>query len=144
MRLPPVLFHDEVDSESFVDSVLEAREQAVSGKEHYDVDKPETRGMISAIVCGIFFTRFGERLYNDLREQAAALSARIATEHPFSDGNKRTALLIVDAVITRWGRGAGLSDSIDSDEFFDIIQAVAQRHMSEAQYAEWLKKNTRP
>lgn len=143
MRLPPVVFCDEVESDGFVDSVLEVRERAVSHGEHYDADKPETRGMVSAIVYGVFVPRFGELPYSDLREQAAALSARIATEHPFSDGNKRTALLIVDAVIARWGHGARLSGSIDSDEFFDVIQAVAQRQMSEVRYAEWVKRNTR-
>ncbi|MFC8092533.1 Fic family protein [Streptomyces sp. NPDC057301] len=34
---------------------------------------------------------FGTSAYDDLHEQAAALLHAIATNHPFADGNKRTA-----------------------------------------------------
>jgi death-on-curing protein len=36
---------------------------------------------------------FGEELYSDAIEKAAALIRNIISDHPFTDGNKRTAML---------------------------------------------------
>jgi death-on-curing protein len=36
---------------------------------------------------------FGEELYSSLVEKAAALTRSIVADHPFVDGNKRTAML---------------------------------------------------
>lgn len=134
-----VVFTDDFEIESFIDSVLEVRESAVAGKEHYDADRPGARDMVSAIVSGAFVPVFGTTACRDLAAQAARISSRIALEHPFSDGNKRTALLMVGVVVSQWGDGAVLDESVDSPEFFDVIQAVAQRSMGEDDFAEWVR-----
>ncbi len=36
---------------------------------------------------------FGEELYSDLTEKAAAMIRSIIADHPFTDGNKRTGML---------------------------------------------------
>lgn len=96
-----VVFTDDFEIESFIDSVLEVRESAVAGKEHYDADRPGARDMVSAIVSGAFVPVFGAMACEDLASQAARISSCIALEHPFSDGNKRTALLMVGVVVSQ-------------------------------------------
>jgi len=46
---------------------------------------------------------FGEELYPTLYEKAAVYLRAIIADHPFSDGNKRTAVTITAIFLTRSG-----------------------------------------
>jgi death on curing protein len=72
-------------------------------------------------------------------ELAAALCVGIARNHPFNDGNKRTALLTARAFI--YLNGQELEPS-QEDEVATLI-AVADGSLGEPGLTEWLRRNSR-
>jgi death on curing protein len=71
-------------------------------------------------------------------ELAAALCVGIAKNHPFNDGNKRTALLATRAFLYLNGRELEPSQA---DEVTTLV-AVADGSLDEPRLAEWLKRNS--
>ncbi len=71
-------------------------------------------------------------------ELAAALCVGIAKNHPFNDGNKRTALLATRAFLYLNGRELEPSQT---DEVTTLV-AVADGSLDEPRLAEWLKRNS--
>jgi death-on-curing protein len=71
---------------------------------------------------------------------AAALCFGIAKNHPFNDGNKRTALLATRAFLYLNGRELEPSQT---DEVATIV-AVADGLLNEENLAVWLERNVRP
>jgi len=70
---------------------------------------------------------------------AGAYAAGIVQNHPFMDGNKRTGFMMGAAFLERNGYEffATEADAVVS------TLALAAREMDEAEYAEWLKANTK-
>lgn len=69
---------------------------------------------------------------------AATLCIGIARNHPFNDGNKRTALLATRAFL--YLNGQELEPS-QQDEVSTLI-AVADGSLSEAALSDWLRRNS--
>lgn len=80
-----VVFTDDFEIESFIDSVLEVRESAVAGKEHYDADRPGARDMVSAIVSGAFVPVFGTMACRDLAAQVGGVFVSLGMMPHFVD-----------------------------------------------------------
>lgn len=75
-----------------------------------------------------------------LCELAAAYGYALATSHPFSDGNKRTAFIAMYTFL-------GLNDleiSAGQVEVVDLILRLAAGELTEAELAAWLETNTEP
>lgn len=76
---------------------------------------------------------FGER---DIFNLAAAYANAITRNHPFTDGNKRTAFV---AVYTFLGiNGCELKAS--EIEVVDFVEGLSSRAISATKFAEWLRK----
>jgi death-on-curing protein len=73
-------------------------------------------------------------------ELAAALCVGIAKNHPFHDGNKRTALLATRAFLYLNGQEL---EPTQADEVTTVV-AVADYSLDEDRLAEWLKRNSSP
>jgi death-on-curing protein len=71
-------------------------------------------------------------------ELAAALCIGIAKNHPFHDGNKRTALLATRAFLYLNGQEL---EPTQADEVSTLV-AVADGSLDERRLAEWLKRNS--
>jgi death-on-curing protein len=77
---------------------------------------------------------FGQDAYPTLNEKAAALLHSIARNHPFTDGNKRTAtvgalfLLAINGEQIQWEQATAL----------EKIAALAEGHVSAEAFATWL------
>jgi len=71
-------------------------------------------------------------------ERAAALCVGIAKNHPFHDGNKRTALLATRAFLYLNGQEL---EPTQADEVTTLV-AVADGSLDEQRLAEWLKRNS--
>ena len=77
----------------------------------------------------------------DLFDLAAAYAYGIATNHPFVDGNKRTALVASFTFL----RINGQATSSDQAENVRTFLALAAGELSEAELASWFRLNaTRP
>ncbi len=73
----------------------------------------------------------GELLHPTLADQAAAYLFHLSRNHPFIDGNKRTAFAVMDAFIEVNGYRLMLTD----DEAYEITMQVAQGQMNKAKLA---------
>lgn len=83
---------------------------------------------------------FGQDAYPTLEEKAAALLHSIARNHPFTDGNKRTAtvaalfMMLVNGTRMIW----------DETEALEIIVRVAENQTDVPALANWLAKHMHP
>jgi death-on-curing protein len=73
----------------------------------------------------------------DLPALAAAYGVGIARNHPFVDGNKRTAFVVAELVLAL----NGLDLVADDQSCLVTMLAVAAGEMDEAAFADWLRKN---
>ncbi|NCT68336.1 MAG: type II toxin-antitoxin system death-on-curing family toxin [Rhodanobacteraceae bacterium] len=76
----------------------------------------------------------------DLADLAASLAFGLARNHPFVDGNKRTAAVLCETFIVL--NGAHLA--ADDLELYPIYLGLAEGSLSEADFAAWLRTRIRP
>jgi death on curing protein len=77
----------------------------------------------------------GEYLHPTIADQAAAYLYHIAKNHPFIDGNKRTAFAVMDAFL----RFNGHSLPITNEETYGLVIQVAQSDIAKAELTAKLK-----
>jgi len=73
----------------------------------------------------------------DLSELAVAYGFGIARNHPFADGNKRTALIVMRLFLKL--NGAELAAT--AEEKYDVIMSLAAGEMDEAGLADWVRNH---
>lgn len=93
--------------------------------------------LISA-VNSPFQTFMGNDLYPSIYDKAAQLCYGITNNHPFTDGNKRTALhsMYVYLIIN------GFDIIATQQDVENMIIDVASGNMTNVELAQWLRKNT--
>lgn len=82
---------------------------------------------------------FGQQQYTSLYEKAAIYLRAIISDHPFSDGNKRTALVMCGIFLVCNGK----SMRIEPEELEDFIVRIATERLSIAEISEWLQVNNK-
>ena len=94
--------------------------------------------LLASAVNTPFQTFMGSDLYPSLYDKAAQLCYGIANNHPFTDGNKRTALhsMYVYLIIN------GFDITASQQEVENLIINVAAGNMTNTELAYWLEKNT--
>ena len=84
-----------------------------------------------------------ENLYaykeQDIFELAAAYAEGIVRNHPFVDGNKRTAYETADLFLYKNGHDLGIKDEKEQIAFFENL---ATGHVSREELAEFYRQNT--
>jgi death on curing protein len=78
----------------------------------------------------------GEYLHNDIFEMAAAYAFHISRNHPFVDGNKRTAL--VSAMVFLELNGSSISDP--HGELYDAMLNLSTGKLNKSEFASILRK----
>ena len=76
----------------------------------------------------------------DLCAMAAAYAYGIAKNHPFLDGNKRTAF-VVYRLFLKWN---GIELNAEKSERYATMLALAAGEMTEENFTTWLRENTAP
>ena len=71
----------------------------------------------------------------DLAELAAAYGWGLTTSHPYRDGNKRAAFLVMATFAELNGRELKVTDT----EVVQVMLAVADHGMSEPELADWVR-----
>lgn len=94
--------------------------------------------LLASAVNTPFQTFMGNDLYPSIYDKAAQLCYGIANSHPFTDGNKRTALhsMYVYLIIN------GIDITASQQEVENLIINVAAGNMINTELAYWLEKNT--
>jgi len=73
----------------------------------------------------------------DLADLAAAYGFGIARNHPFSDGNKRTALVVMRLFL----KLNGVEFVATAEEKYEAIMLLAASEMDEAGLAGWVRRH---
>ena len=76
----------------------------------------------------------------DFADLAAAYGRGLARNHPFVDGNKRTAFVAVELFLALNGFELRSSDA----DCVTTMLAVAAGQMDEAAFARWLRQHSQP
>jgi death-on-curing protein len=82
----------------------------------------------------------GRDLYPDLFQKTAALMESLAQNHPFVDGNKRTAITAAALFL----RGNGRSLQTSNLELEQFTFHVVNDHPPLEEIAAWFEKNAQP
>jgi death-on-curing protein len=96
------------------------------------------KGMLEAAISRPQATFGGKDLYSDIYSKAAALGHSILLNHPFLDGNKRTAFTSMDLFLQE----NGLIITASDDECETLVLNVVKKTYNDRELAEWLKNNT--
>ena len=96
------------------------------------------KNLLASAVNTPFQTFMGNDLYPSIYDKAAQLCYGIANNHPFTDGNKRTALhsMIVYLIIN------GFDITATQQDVENMIIDVASGNMTNVELAQWLRENT--
>ena len=94
--------------------------------------------LLASAVNTPFQTFMGNDLYPSIYDKAAQLCYGIANNHPFTDGNKRTALhsMYVYLIIN------GYDIMATQQDVENMIIDVAAGNMTNTELAQWLRENT--
>lgn len=94
--------------------------------------------LLASAVNTPFQTFMGNDLYPSLYDKAAQLCYGIANNHPFTDGNKQTALhsMYVYLIIN------GFDIMATQQDVENMIIDVAAGNMTNTELAQWLRDNT--
>lgn len=82
---------------------------------------------------------FGEDLYPDLASKAAIFFFLLIKNHPFMDGNKRTAVLALIEFLER----NGLTLEVEKQDFYNFTIDVATSKLDKDQIADWIRAHLR-
>ena len=96
------------------------------------------KSLLASAVNAPFQTFMGNDLYPSIYDKAAQLCYGIANNHPFTDGNKRTALhsMYVYLIIN------GYDITATQKEVEKLIIDVAAGRMHNTELSKWLQANT--
>ena len=94
--------------------------------------------LLASAVNTPFQTFMGNDLYPSLYDKAAQLCYGIANNHPFTDGNKRTALhsMYVYLIIN------GFDITATQQDVENMIIDITAGNMTNTELVQWLQKNT--
>lgn len=81
----------------------------------------------------------GKYLHRTLFDKAAACGFHLARNHPFLDGNKRIAFVVMDIFLSRNGWELVASE----EEAYAMMMDVAQGQLAKPALSAWLKKHSR-
>lgn len=82
---------------------------------------------------------FGNDAYPTLMEKASAMLHSLILNHPFFDGNKRTAFTAAGLFLQL----NGIFISGEPREIEDFVVCAAERHLSVETIADWLSNHTK-
>lgn len=90
--------------------------------------------ILDSILCSSFVTFDGQDLYPTVLDKICHVCCMIATSHPFSDGNKRTASLTLLILLM----ANNFTLDYEEDETVEVICAVAQQKIMEEDFSGWV------
>jgi death-on-curing protein len=95
-------------------------------------------GRLSSIVKAPAQIVFGEEQYPTIFDKGAVYLRNIVGDHPFTDGNKRTAITVSAIFLMR----NGYNLTVSANELEDFTINVATQKLTIDQISSWLEDNT--
>jgi len=95
------------------------------------------RSLLLSAISRPFQTFDGKDLYPDPVAKAAALGESLIINHPFVDGNKRTACLAMLALLKEYG----IELTVDGNSLYHFVIGMSKGDKKFDDIVEWLKKH---
>ena len=95
-------------------------------------------GRLEAAAAAPRASMFGADIYASVAEKAAALCQAVVRAHPFTDGNKRVALVALDLFLAQ--NGARLHAT--NDQAYATIMALARGEMDYHKLVGWVEQDS--
>ena len=133
---PLVLDTDEVDTFASMAVSINSRELARTGG--VQARGQSDYGRIASIMSTVYATYFGvsptER-YSDFTVQVVTMMDMMVSDHPFVDGNKRTALIMTIAIIRVIGFDVNADDTSETDNnvLYQLVTGLASSRIDREQ-----------
>jgi death-on-curing protein len=80
----------------------------------------------------------GKFVHKTLFDKAAAYGFHVCKNHPFVDGNKRVAFVLMDIFLQK----NGWEILANEEEAYSMMMTLASGKLSKAQLSGWLKKHS--
>ena len=95
-------------------------------------------GLLESALAQPRMTAGGREIHKTLFDKAAAYGFHVCNNHPFIDGNKRVAFVLMDVFLQRNGWEIISSEA----EAYTMMISLASGKLSKAQLGIWLKGHT--
>ena len=95
-------------------------------------------GLLESALAQPRMTAGGREIHKTLFDKAAAYGFHVCNNHPFIDGNKRVAFVLMDVFLQRNGWEIISSE----EEAYTTMISLASGKLSKAQLGIWLKGHT--
>lgn len=95
------------------------------------------KGILESAISRPFQTFDAKDLYPDPVDKAAAIFESIVSNHPFVDGNKRTAYVLMRLILKR----NQLDIEVDQDTKYDFVIKAAKEELTFEKIKSWVRNN---
>ena len=95
------------------------------------------KGLLESSINRPFQTFDGQELYPNPIDKAAAIFESIITNHPFVDGNKRTAYVLMRLML----KNNNIDIHLEQNDKYDFVIKAATRQVTFDQIKTWIKDN---
>lgn len=96
------------------------------------------RGLLESALAQPKITVGGKDAHKTLFDKAAAYGYHICKNHPFFDGNKRVAFVLMDVFLQK----NGWEIVAHEEEAYSMMMALASHKLTKTQLALWIKKHS--
>lgn len=140
----PVEFYTCDEEQSYVDDVVHWHDGVVK-EEGYEGERDKAADeIVSTVVDATFMSHFGVTpadRFQDFFEQMAFFADHLSSDHPFSDGNKRTTVKQVIAYMYSCGIGIRMKDSDDPEknELYRLITDLVKHKITFEEVGRFLR-----
>jgi death-on-curing protein len=101
------------------------------------LDGLRDEGLLESALAQPESTIFGSELHQNIFEMAAAYGYHLCQNHPFVDGNKRIAFVVMDTFL----RVNGWEVVAEERPIYALMLALASGQIDKHQLAQWLREN---
>jgi death-on-curing protein len=96
------------------------------------------RHLLESAVAQPKMTIGGKSVHKTLFAKAAAYGYHVCRNHPFIDGNKRVAFILMDIFLQK----NGWEIVADEEEAYSMMMDLASGKLAKAQLASWVKEHS--
>ena len=96
------------------------------------------RGLLESALAQPRVTLGGKFVHKTLFEKAAAYGFHLCRNHPFVDGNKRVAFVLMDLFLQK----NGWEIVADEEEAYSMMIALASGRLTKTGLTSWLKEHS--
>lgn len=119
-----------------LDDILELHKRSIA--DYGGLNGIRDIGLLESAIARAYQTFEGNDLYPTPYEKAAALGESLITNHPFIDGNKRTGMAAMYALLLE----NNIRLTASSDKLYTLILSISTSSIKLEEIVSWLKENS--